>query len=55
MGHHSEDRAMSLGCLWVQVLLHMDCFASLMCRSSHALKKYIYSPKISNFSMLFSS
>lgn len=54
MGHHTDGRSMSLGCLWAQVLLHMDCFASLLSRGSRALKTCIYSTKISTFSMLFS-
>lgn len=55
MWHHSEGHAMSSGCLWVQMLLHMDCSASSIFRSSHARKKCIYSTKISSFSILFSS
>lgn len=54
MGHHSDGHAMSSGCAGAQVLLHMDCCASLVCRGSHALKMCIYSTKIPILSALFS-
>lgn len=54
MGHHSDGHAMSSGCAGAQVLLHMDCCASMDCRGSHALKVCIYSTEISFFSALFS-
>lgn len=54
MGHRSDGRAMSLGCAGVQVLLHMDCSASSVCRGSHAPKMCVYSTKTSSFSALFS-